>query len=552
MSTSIHFARTLRPKKLSEVIGQEIVSNMLSNSIYLNRYFPVYLFYGQRGCGKTTVARILATMINCSQLESFQADPRSTQLPCTTCPSCIASREGCHPDFIEIDAASNTGVDNVRAILESAQYLPLMGRKKIYLIDEAHMLSKAAFNALLKMLEEPPVNALFILATTEIAKIPITVKSRSFLGVFNAPSHAVVCEYITRVAENHSISITSDAIRMLVTKADRCIRDALNLLEQLASLHDQITIDVISHTFGIADTSHIVQIIQSIIQENPSSLFSALEKCNFYDTNPTTFWLSLCEGFSCLSRSFCGSGIHSSFMPHEAEIDALSKQTASPRLAFINTQFWLAEKILNTTTNKHLFIEHFLSSMCNAHTQSLLKNAPSESISLATASTQQPDSIGKKIIHESKQTPQPTLVHPKKTPELKNDASSEPTDLPAEWLTVINDLSNEPDKIPYSILRKAHPEISETRLLVYIDNFNSFLDEQLSERKTIWHKKILTAFPSVKTIEFQSKSKEPKKNPTPQKNDSSASPGQPTLSARNLAEGPTTDLIMKYFPGKLI
>jgi DNA polymerase III subunit gamma/tau len=550
MSTTIHFARTLRPKKLSQVIGQDTVTSMLSNSIYLDRYFPVYLFYGSRGCGKTTVARILATMINCANLENFRTDPRNHQLPCTECPSCIASREGCHPDFIEIDAASNTGVDNVRAILESAQYLPLMGRKKIYLIDEAHMLSKAAFNALLKMLEEPPSNALFILATTEVTKIPITVKSRAFLGIFNAPSHALVSEYITQVAQTHNIAITPDAVRMLVTKADRCIRDALNLLEQLASLHGEITLDVVTHTFGIADTTQIVQIIKSVALRDASQLFEALEACNFYDKNTSSFWQSLCEGFASLGRASLGAAVCNSFAPYEQELKACAGKTTTQQLAFINTQFWQAERILNITTNKHLFIEHFLSSLCNQHTQSLLNSAASQTMNPASQTTP-PESLNKKIVHEARPT-QPVKPAPAKstTPEAKSEQAT--TSAPQGWHAALEILSQQPDKIPYSILRNAQPSISNTTLTVYIDNFNSFLESQLSERTAIWKPKLLNALPGITTIQFTLKPKNTTKEDTSAKNDGQASPTQPVLSARNLAEGPTTDLIMKYFPGKLI
>ncbi len=176
----LNLARKWRSKNFNEIVGQDLPVRMLKNSLYREQFFPVYLFSGQRGCGKTTTARVFAMALNCALLKSFQQEPQTIILPCLQCESCIVALSGKHPDFIEIDAASHTGVDNVRQIVEAASYLPVLGSKKIYLIDEAHMLSKAAFNALLKILEEPPRSTLFILATTDLHKIIDTVQSRCF------------------------------------------------------------------------------------------------------------------------------------------------------------------------------------------------------------------------------------------------------------------------------------------------------------------------------------------------------------------------------------
>lgn len=177
---TLNFARRLRPQRFSDIIGQDLFVGMLQNALFLNKFFPVYLFSGQRGCGKTTTARVFAAALNCLK----RGEAPLQDIPCLTCSSCLATKAGNHPDFIEIDAASNTGVDNVRAILESSSYLPVLGKYKIYLIDEAHMLSKAAFNAFLKLMEEPPQSVLFMLATTESYKIPETVRSRCFQLLF--------------------------------------------------------------------------------------------------------------------------------------------------------------------------------------------------------------------------------------------------------------------------------------------------------------------------------------------------------------------------------
>ena len=177
----LNLTRKWRAQKFDQIVGQDIAIKMIKNSLYRGQLFPVYLMWGQHGTGKTSLARVFAAAINCDSLTSFQQDPKTATVPCLTCPSCIAMYSGKHPDFIEIDAASNTGVDNVRQIIEAASLLPLMGRKKIYLIDEAHMLSKAAFNAFLKILEEPPASVLFILQRPILKKL----LKRSVLVVFS-------------------------------------------------------------------------------------------------------------------------------------------------------------------------------------------------------------------------------------------------------------------------------------------------------------------------------------------------------------------------------
>ena len=186
MNTAHPLSRRGRPTTFDTIIGQDLPVRLLKNSLYVGSIFPVYLLSGMRGSGKTTTARVFAAALNCVNRESFQQDPKQYSLPCGACDSCRAMAASRHPDFIEIDAASYTGVDNIRDVIESASFVPVLGKTKIYLIDEAHMLSKAACNALLKVLEEPPHSALFMLATTDADKIIDTVRSRSFRLFFSA------------------------------------------------------------------------------------------------------------------------------------------------------------------------------------------------------------------------------------------------------------------------------------------------------------------------------------------------------------------------------
>src|SRR5581483_3734180 len=212
----LNLSRKWRSQNFNQIIGQELAVRILKNSLYRGHYFPVYLFAGQRGCGKTSAARVFAAALNCEQLSNFQKDPKNISVPCLSCVSCKAMLDGKHPDFIEIDAASHTGVDHMRHIIESSSLLPIMGKKRIYLIDEAHMLSKAAFNAALKILEEPPASALFILATTNHHKIIDTVRSRCFQLFFTPIEHKALKKHLHDICAKEAIACDQEGLDIII------------------------------------------------------------------------------------------------------------------------------------------------------------------------------------------------------------------------------------------------------------------------------------------------------------------------------------------------
>lgn len=283
---NVNLARKWRSRTFDQVIGQNLPVKMLKNSLYLDYFFPVYLFSGQRGCGKTSVARIFAAAANCEKLTDFQRDPKNNVLPCLKCVSCVAMQQGNHPDFIEIDAASHTGVDNVRNIIEAATLLPVLARKRIYLIDEAHMLSKAAFNAFLKLLEEPPTTVFFILATTEAHKIIDTVSSRCFQLLFRAIDAEILAQHLQQVCITEGIAYEPEALLCISKQVQGSARDALNLLEQARFAYDTVTkqgiaalLNDMSEELVFALLDHALnktssQIVQ-FIQENKLEQFAA-------------------------------------------------------------------------------------------------------------------------------------------------------------------------------------------------------------------------------------------------------------------------------------
>ena len=218
--------RAYRPEVFDEILGQEHIVRILKNQINTDSTSHAYLFCGTRGTGKTTTARILAKGLNCES---------GGDKPCGTCSVCRGIRDGVFLDVVEIDAASNNGVDNIRELRESVKYPPAAGRKKVYIIDEVHMLSSGAFNALLKTLEEPPEYVTFILATTEPQKLPATILSRCMRLDFKRVPETVLISGMTEICEKRGIRVTEDALRIIAANADGSVRDGLSILEKCIS-----------------------------------------------------------------------------------------------------------------------------------------------------------------------------------------------------------------------------------------------------------------------------------------------------------------------------
>jgi len=286
----LNLARKWRSKQFDTVIGQDLPVRILQNSLYSNQFFPVYLFSGQRGCGKTTSARLFAGAINCENLENFQKNPREQKIPCLTCVSCSAMTAHKHPDFIEIDAASYTGVDNVRDIIESASLLPVLGRKKMYLIDEAHMLSKAAFNAFLKILEEPPASVIFMLATTDPHKIIETVRSRCFQLFFTSIPVPVMGKHLAYICTEEGIAFDESALQVIASETEGSARDAINLLEQVRFSQQRVTVDSVLKVLGHMPEQLLFDLFGSVIKGDLKKLMELLAASTVENYVPLAVW----------------------------------------------------------------------------------------------------------------------------------------------------------------------------------------------------------------------------------------------------------------------
>ena len=274
--------RKWRPQTWDEVVGQEHVIQTLHNALIAERVAHAYLFAGPRGTGKTTTARLLAKAVNCL------ADDLA-QRPCGECAHCKAVSEGRFLDLIEIDAASNTSVDDVRDLRDKINFSPNQGRYKVYIIDEIHMLSTAAFNALLKTLEEPPSHAIFILATTEIHKIPATVLSRCQRHEFRRIPVADIVAHLRIKAEQEKILVATDALTLIARQATGALRDAISLLDQLASTGQKITLEMAQNLLGTAASQAVLDIVEALIARQPDVGINTLQMALDGGSDPRQF-----------------------------------------------------------------------------------------------------------------------------------------------------------------------------------------------------------------------------------------------------------------------
>lgn len=260
----IPLANKYRPQKFADVVGQDIVVKILTRAILKDRVGHSILFTGTRGVGKTTLARILAKALRCENRQPNDFEP------CGKCESCLNFSKDNQIDVIEIDAASNTGVDDVREIIESCRYKPSMGKYKIFIIDEVHMLSKSAFNALLKTLEEPPEHVKFLMATTEIYKIPETILSRVLRFDLKNVDSILIAQYLSTICNQENISVGAEALSIVARFANGSIRDSLSILDQILNVADNnsLTAQQVREILCVSDDSDLLDLFRLIVSSN--------------------------------------------------------------------------------------------------------------------------------------------------------------------------------------------------------------------------------------------------------------------------------------------
>lgn len=263
--------RTYRPKNFDEVVGQDVIVKTLQNALLNNKIAHAYLFSGPRGTGKTSIAKILAKAVNCEK--------SPTDNPCGVCPTCVAIQEGSISDVVEIDAASNNGVNEIRELRDKVKYLPSLGKYKVYIIDEVHMLTSQAFNALLKTLEEPPAHVIFILATTEPNKVPLTILSRCQRFDFRGISKKDIIRKLDEIRTHENILITNEAISEISRLAEGGLRDAISLFDQAVAFSDgEITLEDVYKVSGSVSKDNLLHLLTDILEKKASEALKLLNE----------------------------------------------------------------------------------------------------------------------------------------------------------------------------------------------------------------------------------------------------------------------------------
>jgi len=298
-------ARKYRPQTFAELIGQDAMVQTLANAIERGRIAHAFLLTGVRGVGKTSTARLVAKALNCIGPDG-QGGP--TIAPCGVCEPCRAIAEGRHIDVIEMDAASHTGVDDVREIIEAVRYAAVSARYKIYIIDEVHMLSKSAFNALLKTLEEPPAHVKFLFATTEVNKVPVTVLSRCQRFDLRRISAEKLAEHFAHVAQAEGVDVEEEALQAIARAAEGSARDGLSILDQaIAHGEERVTAEQVRDMLGQADRGRIRRLLETLLGGDTSATLSQLDEAHSLGIDPASLLRGLMESLHAVTRAKAGA-----------------------------------------------------------------------------------------------------------------------------------------------------------------------------------------------------------------------------------------------------
>ncbi|QWE29896.1 DNA polymerase III subunit gamma/tau [Polynucleobacter sp. Adler-ghost] len=328
--TALALARSWRPKTFSQLVGQDHVVKALTHALDQGRLHHAWLFTGTRGVGKTTIARIMAKALNCT---GEDGQGRMTSEPCGKCPACLEIDAGRFVDYIEMDAASNRGVDDIAALLEKAAYAPSNARYKVYMIDEVHMLTNHAFNAMLKTLEEPPEHVKFILATTDPQKIPVTILSRCLQFNLKQMPVPLIVEHLEKVLASEKVDSETNALRVLAKAAQGSMRDALSLTDQaIAYAAGKVSEEAVRGMLGTLDDAYLIKILDALIAKDGATLLAI---SNEMGERSMSFSLALADLSSLIQKIAAAQIVPESVLedwPEAAEIrrlaSALTKEEA--------------------------------------------------------------------------------------------------------------------------------------------------------------------------------------------------------------------------------
>lgn len=534
--------RKYRPQTFYDLIGQENIVNALSNAINLNRIAHAYLLCGPRGTGKTSSARILAKSLNCKEGPTLK--------PCGKCPSCQDVMNSVPVDVIEIDAASNRSVEDTQAILEKIQYVPVNGRYKIYVIDEVHMLSNHAFNALLKTLEEPPENVIFILATTEPHKVLETIISRCQRFDYRRITTDDIVKRLDFIAKEENINISNEALYSIAKNSAGGMRDAVALLDQISVLgqNKQIDVEDINELLGKISFDMLFEIVDCVANSNPEKAILIIDKIYNKGNEPIQIVNNLVQYFrdlmilkNCSDKAL----VLNLTQLNEASLEKAKSQADSFELeqviALIDKLSYYANQI-KETTNKYLWLELCIIDIAN--NQSMLKlmelskkveelesqlasgnvNIKPQTFNPVKPAVSQSQSAPKATIHESTKVTPPIhhvekepIKHAEVKPETVNKESEEPKQEEAEpiqthsdsssndthslWVSILHNIESMPSRAFYVSLAKPI-EVSEKRIVISFAK-EIFVKQAKEETKKMPLKNAAMSYFNIKDIDIQ-------------------------------------------------
>jgi DNA polymerase III subunit gamma/tau len=492
LTTTLNLARKWRAHSFDTLVGQELVVKILKNSLFTAHYFPVYLFAGQRGCGKTSTARIFAAALNCTQLQTFQAKPKEVLIPCGSCESCSAMMQGRHPDFIEIDAASHTGVDNMRSIIDASYYLPVLGRKKIYLIDEAHMLSKAAFNALLKLFEEPPLHAHFILATTDPEKIIETVRSRCFTLFFGAIENNLLTEHLKYLCVQESIEYSSDALSYIARAAEGSARDAINILETVRFSYPSVTKEAVLRVLGHVDDQQLMNLVMQVLHGDTKSYLATWREHIAPRASAQQLWLGLVR----LVRGIIWHQYGAVATDVSAEmLNDAAKISPQKSTQLLETLYHI-EPLFIRSSNQQTLLEFSLLQLCARFKKSSDNSSYGQSGVLGVAEPKEEDVViievdedGEPSEEEHDVDEEETVLDMPVSAESEKIASTLPVSTDEKLVACKTACSQLTDQILSSVLSQITSvthDAASNRLLVHAPAQFSFFADMVNNKHAVW------------------------------------------------------------------
>lgn len=431
--------RKWRPQTFEEVYGQPHITATLKNELVSGRVAHAYLFTGSRGTGKTTCAKILSKAVNC--LSPHDGDP------CNECEICRGIDNGSVLDVIEIDAASNNGVDNIRDLRDEANFTPVKAKYRVYIIDEVHMLSTGAFNALLKILEEPPEHVIFILATTEVHKLPATILSRCQRFDFKRITPEDICTRLQYVAEHENITLDEDAAALIAKVADGALRDALSLLDRCCAVDEHITSEVVTKSAGLAGRDYLMRLSECIIKKDCASALGIINELHMNSCDMER----LCSEFMFHLRDLMivktVKNADSILIATDDELKSLKALAEKLPLEELLYDLNIIEDTfsqIKRSSNKRIPLEMAFVKLCSesldSENDALLRRISALEAKLASGSFTAAPAPAREIKHETKEPkPQTAPVsakpaEPKKAPEPEKTAEPKPekTEKPAE------------------------------------------------------------------------------------------------------------------------